>query len=171
MMKLAYLAEVRYLAATGARLTTLDWRSWKYGPDSRELYNSASNLGREFVKITTQKVRGHTATYFAPTSGTRPTLDPDIDQLFDDLFAVYGGEDTTRIISAAYRSTPFRKTRAGRRIELGAWGASLAAGHLRTALRARIEAGLKSPRTEFRTPRELVEFLSAARGSNGGETR
>lgn len=169
LVKLAYLAEVRYLAAYGTRLTRVRWRSWKFGPDSRELISSVNSLPEDQVRSATKEVLGHDARYYSPGPSCRPTLEPELDQFFDDLLAVYGSYDTTFIVSAAYRSTPFQRTPAAREIDLEGWARSFTEAARSDGMLAHVQEGLASDRQSFRNARELVEFLAAGRAPAGVE--
>jgi len=169
LTKLAYLAEVRYAAGHGRRLTNATWSSWKFGPYSQEVIDVARSLPKDQLTSSTEEVLGKVATYYRAGTDCRPDLPDDVGQLLDDLIAVYGHEDTTMIVSAAYRSTPFQRTPSGRRIDLDGWATAMNEALHASSLVDYLQGALRSERRLFSEDRELVEFLAATRKSSGAE--
>jgi uncharacterized phage-associated protein len=169
LTKLAYLAEVRFAAGHGQRLTNAAWWSWKYGPFSRDVISAARALSPDLLTSSNEEVLGKVATYYRAGPECQPELPEDVTDLLDDLIDVYGHEDTTLVVSAAYRSTPFQRTPPGTKINLNAWAVAMGEATRDANLATHLQRALGSDRKSFNDAREVVEFLNATRKSSGAD--
>jgi len=168
LVKLAYLAETLYAESYGRRLSDADWFSWKHGPYSKRVINSVRALDRADVGHEERTILGKTANYYMRgPQFVPPELPAPVSQLIDDLLAIHGREDTQAIVSAVYRSPLFRRTRAGRSIDMDGWVSAMNRVRGSTEVRSNLQAALNSPASGFANAGELLEFLDELRSSRG----
>jgi uncharacterized phage-associated protein len=163
LVKLAYLAEVRYLERTGQRLSDADWFSWKHGPYSKKIVHGARDQAPAVVRREERQVLGTTANFYSAGPDCPPDLPAEVSTFLDEFLTVYGHEDTQAVISAAYRTAPFLRARAGKKIDLRGWGRSVSNFRSAPDVQAMVRAGFDGPRVKFRDVRELTEWLAAMR--------
>lgn len=163
LIKLAYLAEVRYLEHTGKRLSTARWFVWKHGPFSKEVVNSARDQPETVVIHSERSVMGKTAHFYTAGPECAPDIPREIGAFLDDIIETYGQFDTQAIISAAYRTGPFFNLPSGRSISFSSWRNRVAGFRSSPEVRAHIQRGLEGERFPFSDVEELTELLANLR--------
>lgn len=168
LLKLAFLAETRYIEQFGSRLSDADWFNWKHGPYSKRIVNGVRGLPEDVVHHKERLVSDRRANYYTSGRNCAPELSSQVANFLDNLIRVYGGEDTQAIVSAVYRLTPFRRSQSGRPIDLDAWAHAVAQIKNSSDVQRRVLAALRDESVHFSSASELLEFLNEARLSGGG---
>jgi uncharacterized phage-associated protein len=167
LVKLAFLAEVRYSERFGRRLSNADWFNWKHGPYSKRIINDTNAQPADVVRHEQENVLDKMANFYYPGPNCAPPLPGEVSSVLDDLIAVYGEADTQSIVTAAYRSTPFARSTAGRKIDLDGWAAAMNDLKESPEVHSKIKSALESQSHAFSTASELLELLNDLRQSGG----
>lgn len=170
LLKLFYLAETKYMAETGKRLTDADFFRYDQGPYSKDVVNTARSLSPEIVIGREQAVSpDYEGVFFSPGPSCSPDLSEEISGFIHSLMGIYGREKTDAIVGAAYRSAAFLA--AGDRQDIGfaRWGASVEDFRKSSAIETAIrEAVDREPIFQCESLKELTEYLEALRTRRGG---
>src|SRR5438132_9188105 len=91
LLKLFYLAETKYMAETGKRLTDADFFRYDRGPYSKAVVNTARLLPPDIVIGREQAVSPDVeGVFFSPGPDCAPDLPKEVDQFIDSLMSIYG---------------------------------------------------------------------------------
>lgn len=123
LVKLAYLAELRYASRYGRRLSDADFFRHIYGPYSRRVIAEATRLSDSVVDREDGRVSGYEgeSTSFSPARGCEPVMPPALRAFFDEFMSIYGRIETEEITKEAYRTAPFRAAQHEEEIDFAAW--------------------------------------------------
>lgn len=171
LLKLAYLAETRFAAETGRRLSKANYFSFDYGPYSKDLVNAAKNLPDSAAKrVQEPSIRGAgDMIRFIPGAGATPSLSEEITRFLDSFFSAYGRMPTKDIVAEAYRSGQYPETPPSNDIDFGRWIAKTTVIRFSSDVIAAVDAAVKSLEVRsFDTLMELESYLAGLPPANAG---
>jgi uncharacterized phage-associated protein len=114
LLKLLWLAELRYFEAYGERLTPAGWWRWDFGPYSKDVINTVRKDARHFEL--SHDDEAHTAgglAISAKAPAGNSTLSQRALNLIDDVVDLYSSYSTAELLAEVYADPFFEQTSYG----------------------------------------------------------
>lgn len=120
LLKLLWLAELRFAEAYGERLTPAGWWRWDYGPYSKDVINTVRTDTRHFKVSRDDEATtagGLAISAKAPPAGG--TLSQRALEMIDDVVDMYGSYSTPELLTEVYADPFFEQTPHGNDFDFG----------------------------------------------------
>lgn len=108
LLKLYYLAELRYISKNSARLSPAVYFKYNNGPYSIDVIKTVKELPENIVESKPTTLYGNeNCCFFYPRGDCAPDLEPELAEFMRDFMNVYMYMPTNKIIQCAYATAPF----------------------------------------------------------------